>query len=115
MAVNTVTKPSSTVAVPAAAVEAQLRNALLEAVKSTAALHGIALPATTTGQCAASVHLNSLGVVNLLCEVEPIVGFQLNDSIVKSGGYNSINEAIGHVMPRITAAWQKHSSKGAKK
>ena len=115
MAVATITKPGSTVAFPAAAVEAKLRGALLESVKSTAALHGITLPATTAGQYAASVHLDSLGVVDLLCDAEPIVGVQLKDSIVKSGGYHSINEAISHVMPRIESAWQKHASKGAKK
>ena|SRR5437867_13324212 len=111
----TITKAGGMVAFPAAMVEATLRGGLLDSVKSTAALHVIALPATTAGQYAASVHLDSLGVVDLLCDVEPIVGFQLKDSIVKSGGYNSINEAISHIMPRIESAWQKHASKGAKK
>jgi hypothetical protein len=87
----------------------------LASVKSTAALHGTILPATTADQYAASVHLDSLGVVDLLCDTEPIVGVELKDSIVKSGGYHSINEAISHVMPRIESAWQKHAGKGAKK
>jgi hypothetical protein len=115
MAVATITKPGRAVAFPAAAIEAKLRGALLVSVKSTAALHGTALPATAAGLYAASVHLDSLGVVDLLCDVEPIVGFQLNDSIVKSGGYHSINEAITHVVTRIESAWQKHANKGAKK
>jgi len=115
MAVATVTKPGCAFAFPAAAVEAKLRDALLDSVKSTAAMHGIVLPATTADQYAAAAHLDSLGVVDLLCDVEPIVGFQLKECIVKSGGYNSINEAISHVMPRIELAWQKHSNKGAKK
>jgi hypothetical protein len=115
MAVVTIPKTGSTTPFPAASVEAKLRGALLESVQSTAGLHGIALPATTAGQYVASVHLDSLGVVDLVCEVEPIIGFELKDSIVKSGGYNSINEAITHVMPRIEAAWQKHASTGGKK
>jgi hypothetical protein len=115
MAVLTTTKPSTTVVFPTAAVEGKLRSALLDSVKSTAALHDIALPNTTAGQYSAAVHLDSLGVVDVLCDVESIVGFPLKDSIVKSGGYNSIDEAIGHVMPRIEAAWQKQASKGAKK
>src|ERR1700730_8936418 len=110
MAVATVTEPTSTVAFPASAVEAKLRGGLLDWVKSTAALHDIALPPTTAGQYAASVHLDSLGVVDLLCDAEPIVGFQLKDSIVKSGGYHSINDATSHVMPRIESAWQKHET-----
>jgi hypothetical protein len=115
MTVATITKPSTTASFPAAAVEAKLRGALLDSVKSIAAMHGIALPATTAGQYATSVDLDSLCVVDLLCEVEPIVGFELKDSIVKSGGYHSVNEAISHVMPRIESAWQKHANKGAKK
>ena len=115
MAVATIAKLGSQVAFPAADVEAKLRDALLESVKSSAALHGIALPTTTEAQYAASVHLDSLGVVDLLCDAEPIVGFQLKDSIVKSGGYHTINEAISHVMPRIELAWRKHARLGAKK
>ncbi len=114
MAVATITT-SGTTPFPAANADAALRTALLESVKSTASIHGVSLPATTAGQCAASVHLNSLEVVSLLCSVEPVVGFELKDSIVKSGGYNSINEAIDHVMPRIKAAWQRAGNKGAKK
>jgi acyl carrier protein len=75
----------------------------------------LALPDTTAGQYAAVVQIDSLCAVELLCEVEPIIGFELKDSIVRSGGYRSINEAISHVMPRIEAAWHKHAKKGAKK
>jgi hypothetical protein len=111
----TTTKLTGTLTFPAAAVEAKLRASLLDSIKSTAALQGIALPVTITGQYAATVHLDSLGVVDLLCDVEPILGFQLKDSIVKSGGYHTINDAIGDVMPRIESAWKKHVSKGGKK
>jgi hypothetical protein len=114
MAIGTITKPAGT-AFPKVAVEAKLRDALLDTVKSAAGLHGIALPTSQAGHYAASIAIDSLNVVELLCDVEPIVGFQLKDSIVKSGGYSSIDEAISHVMPRIEAAWQKHSGKGAKK
>jgi hypothetical protein len=115
MSVATLTKPGSTLVFPAAAVEARLRAALLKWVDSTGAMHGITLPTTTAGKYAAYIHLDSLGVVDLLCDVEPIVGFDLKDSIVRSGGYHSIDQAIGHVLPRIEAAWQRHSTKGVKK
>ena len=36
-------------------------------------------------------------------------------SIVKAGGYKSINDAVGHLMPRIETAWTKHGSAGGKK
>jgi hypothetical protein len=115
MAVATITKPGSTAAFAAAAVEAKVRCGLLDFAISTAAMHGVTLPATTAGQCAASVNLDSLGVVELLCEIEPIIGFELKDSIVKSGGYKSVDEAVSRIMPRIESAWQKHTNKDAKK
>jgi|SRR5258708_2449883 hypothetical protein len=114
MAVATIAKPGSTADFPATAVEAKLRSALLDFMQSTAAMQGLALPATAAGQFAAPVHLDSLGVVDVLCEIEPILGFELKDSIVKSGGYNSIDEAIGHLKPQIESVWQKQASKGAK-
>lgn len=111
---STIAKPAAA-AFPAAAVGAKLRSALLDFVKSTAALHGIALPPGTTNQYSAAVHLDSLSVVDVLCDIEPIVSFPLKDSIVKPGGYGSIDEAIAHVLPRIEAAWKKHAGIGAKK
>ena len=115
MATTTIEKPKVIVAFPAMAVEAKLRETLLESVQSISALHGIELPQSTVAKYAVRVRLDSLGVVELLCEVEPIVGFELKDSIVRSGGYDSINEAVSHLMPRLEAAWRRHGSKGAKK
>jgi hypothetical protein len=52
--------------------------------------------------------IDSLVVVGVLCEVETRVPFELPDSLVRAGGYNSIEEAIGHLMPQIQKRWQKH-------
>jgi hypothetical protein len=115
MSVETASRLGTAAIFPGAEVESHLRGALLDAVSWNAALNGITLPRTATAQYTASIQIDSLDVVDLLCGVEPIVGFELKDSIVKAGGYQSINEAIGHVMPRIEAAWKKHGNKGAKK
>jgi acyl carrier protein len=115
MAVGTITKPGSTTAFSRTAVEAKLRDALLESANSDASLKGIALPSDAIGQAAASVRLDSLDVVNLLCDIEPIVGFELKDSLVRAGGYNSVNQAMDHLMPRIELAWEKNGNKGSKK
>lgn len=116
MSTGTITAPPGaiTTAFPTAAVEAQLRSSLVDVVDGTAAISGVALPADAVGKCAASVQIDSLDVVDILCGVEGIVGFELKDSIVKAGGYKSINEAIGHVLPRIQSAWQKQQGKGSK-
>ncbi len=72
---------------PAAAVEAGLRNELLEAVKAEAEIKGSALPATATDIAKTAFQVDSLVVVSILCKIEPIVGFELPDSVVRGGGY----------------------------
>jgi len=102
----TASKPSKVF--PKAAVEARLRKELLVYVGSLASLKGIALPSTPAAQCTFAIQIDSLEVVNILCSVEPDVGFQLKDSVVRTGGYKSIDQALAHVLPRIEKAWQKH-------
>lgn len=115
MAVDTIVKTTPSKAFPKADVEAKLRDLLLDAVKTDVQLKGIALPAETPGKYAASIPLDSLGVIDLLCGLESAVGFELKESLVKAGGYKSINDAVGHLMPRIESAWAKHGSAGGKK
>lgn len=116
MTVILIAKPGVTApAFPKAVVEAKLKDVLLGATQSEAALKGITLPADMAGQAAASVRLDSLDVVSLLCEIEPIMKFELKDSLVRTGGYASVNQAMDHLMPRLEKAWEKNASKGAKK
>jgi hypothetical protein len=108
----TITQPPGTgTAFPKAEVQAKLNELLLAAAQSDAALKGITLPSDAAEQISASVQLDSLEVVSLLCEIEPILNFELKDSLVRSGGYASIQQAMEHLMPRIEKAWQKHGSK----
>jgi len=116
MTVETViTKPNCRPAFPKVEVEVKLREVLLNATMAEASLKGIHLPSEPSAQAAAAVRLDSLGVVELLCEIEPIVGFELKDSLVRAGGYNSVNQAMDQLMPRIEQAWAKTGNKGAKK
>jgi acyl carrier protein len=112
MTVETITKPAGArTAFPKAEVEAKLRHVLSEAAQSGAVLKGVALP--RAGQVAASLRLDSLDVVSLLCDIEPILRFELKDSLVRSGGYSSVNQAMEHLMLRIEKAWEKNGNKGA--
>ncbi len=112
MAVTTLAKPA-VAAFPAAEVEAALRTELLQTIETEAAIQGIALPTDAAGQAAASIQIDSLVVVDIILAVEPLVDFELPDSVVRAGGYRSVNEAIGHLMPGIAKEWQKR--KGGKK
>jgi hypothetical protein len=116
MTVITTTKPAVTAPTfPKALVETKLKEVLLGAVQSEAALKGVNLPADAAGQAAAPVRLDSLDVVSLLCDLEPIMKFELKDRLVRTGGYASANQALDHLMPRLEKAWEKNASKGAKK
>lgn len=103
--------PSTAAAFPRSAVEVGLRGELIEAVKIEASIRGISLPAAPAQISKASVHVDSLVVVSILCAVEPIVGFELPDSVVRAGGYVSVESALGHLLPRIEREWMKR--KGA--
>ncbi len=97
---------------PAAAVEADLRSELIEAIKAEAMIKGVALPAATGAIAQTAFQVDSLIVVSILCVVEPLVGFELPESVVRTGGYASVEQAVGQLMPRIEAQWKKR--KGSK-
>lgn len=115
MSVATTTKPAGIATFPATRIEACLRDELLHAVESAASLKGIQMPSSLEAQSSMSIQIDSLVVVELLCAVEPILDFELKDSVVQAGGYRSIDEAMVHLMPRIEKEWRKHKGKGGKK
>jgi hypothetical protein len=113
MTVATITKPGlKAPTFPKAEAEAKLKEALLAAVQSEAALKNLALPADVAGQVTAAVRLDSLDVVSLLCEIEPVINLELKGNLVRSGGYASVKQAMEHLMPGIEQAWAKNT--GAK-
>lgn len=104
----TLAPPAPAVTVfPAAAVEACLRDELVETIRSLAKIKGIALPASPTQIATTSVQIDSLVCVDILCAVEPILQTELPEKVVKAGGYRSIDEAIKNLVPRIEAEWKK--------
>jgi hypothetical protein len=104
--------PTKTTMVPLAAVEAKLRDELVEAVKIEASIRGVALPSAPAQIAKATVQVDSLVVVSILCAIEPIVGFELPESVVRAGGYMSVESALGQLMPRLEKEWAK--KKGSK-
>lgn len=98
--------PTTTV-FPGAAVEACLRDELVETIKSLAKIKGITLPAASSQIATTSVQIDSLVCVEILCAVETIVQMELPEKVVKAGGYGSIDAAIKNLVPRIEAEWKK--------
>lgn len=98
---------------PKAEVGARLAAELIEAAKVEAEIREIDVPATPAGQRAMEIGIDSLVVVELLITVEPILGFELKDNVVREGGYASVNKAMEHLLPRIEKEWTKRKGKKA--
>ena len=93
---------------PRSAVELALRDELTTAAATEAALHGNSLPATPAEAVLAPVSIDSLTVVEVVCAVEPVLGFKPSNATVRPGGYNSIQDAMNHLMSRLERQWRKH-------
>jgi acyl carrier protein len=100
-------------AFPASAVAQCLRDELIAAVESVASREGKTLPTNTSDMLATPVEIDSLVVVELLSALDDLVGFELPESVVRAGGYRTVGEAIGDLMPRIEAVWQRKRGGGA--
>ena len=96
---------------PKADVEAQLATELIKAAKVAAELQEIDVPETSAGQRSMETTIDSLVVVELLITVEPILGIELKDGVVREGGYVSVEKAIEHLLPRIEKEWIKRKGK----
>lgn len=84
-----------------------LRDELMLAAETEAAIHGKILPRSPAAASVAPVAMDSLVVVALLCAVEPILGFTAADSTVRTGGYHCVQDALDHLIPRLERQWQK--------
>lgn len=100
-----------TTSFPTTAVETCLHGELLHTIKSMAKIKGIPLPSVDAQIRAMPVQVDSLVCVDILCAVEPIIGIELPESVVKAGGYGSIDNAIKNLIPRIEAEWKKKGGK----
>ena len=90
-----------------------LVNELLLIATDEAQVWGVILPGDRPGMMAAAIRMDSLTVVATLVAVEKHLGFELKESIVRTGGYDSVQAAIDHLVPRIQMAWGMHKAKKA--
>lgn len=109
---STAKSPTVPVPFPLAAVEACLLGELIDTVKTEAGIKGVAIPSAPADIAKVAFQIDSLVVVSILCAVEPIVGFELPECVVRAGGYGSVQNALKHLLPRIEAEWMKQ--KGGK-
>ena len=100
-------------AFPKAKVEASLRKELIAAAKMEAELRGASWPADAAAQGAVSLRMDSLVVVGILCAVESVLGFEPSGSVVRAGGHESVDQAVGHLIPGLEGEWRKRKGRGS--
>ena len=84
-----------------------LLDELLDIATAEAQVRSISLPSDIPGKLAVAIPMDSLSVVATLVAVEAVVGFELKESIVHTGGYPSVQAAMDHLVPRIQIAWDR--------
>jgi len=94
---------------PAANVEQRIRDFLAEEGAMQATLHGASVASSGTGGTVGPQPvIDSLVVVSLLIELEPIVGCELPEDLVRAGGYETVEEVVQHLMPQVQKRWDKN-------
>lgn len=53
--------------------------------------------------------VDSLSAVNVLLLLDPILGFELPESIIKPGGYSDRREMVDHLIPAISTLFSKRT------
>lgn len=97
---------------PVTAVRSCLLAELTLLAQAEAQVRGLEPPKAPPALLKMAIPLDSLSVVDVLCAVEPVIGFELKDSLVRTGGYGSIEAAMDHLLPRLEAVWtKKHGAK----
>jgi acyl carrier protein len=104
---------TTTAKFPATEVERRIREFLAEEGAMQATLHGAAVsPIGTAAAVGPQPVIDSLVVVSLLVELEPMVGFELPEDLVRAGGYDSIEQVVQHLLPQVQKRWnKKHEEK----
>ena len=100
-----VAKRTAFSAFPKVVVEACLRTELIAAAKIEAELHGKPWPKDAAVQASMWIHVDSLVVVGILCALDEILDCELPESVVRAGGYWSVDKAVKHLMPGIAQEW----------
>jgi hypothetical protein len=73
-----------------------------------AALHGGSSVGGVAGTIGPQPVIDSLVVVEVLLELETQVPFDLPESLVRAGGYDSVDEVVQHLMPKLQQRWNQY-------
>jgi hypothetical protein len=109
---NTIALSQTIPPYPATAVAAVMQSELLRAVRSRFRRKGQPLLIADDALVLLAVEIDSLTVVELLSNLDDILPFNVTESVVKAGGYGSIEAAVKHVVSRIETKWNSYQKGG---
>jgi len=99
---------------PAVEIEQCLRNELAQAAEDKAVIYGRSDSAGGEARRRGPSfqhEIDSLVVIEILCAIEEVVGFEIPDSIVCAGGYGMPDQLVTDLMPKIESLWHKRSKR----
>lgn len=102
-------KLKSPVTFPTTEVSDALRTALYTSVRAIADAKGLSVPVDDAALDHHPFDLDSLIGVEALCALDSILSFPVTEEVVRAGGYSSVAEAVGHIVPRVERQWQKQA------
>ena len=92
---------------------AQVEAALRQGIEGAMALRAFFTGSTGPGGPSAGSEIVSFSLVELLCTIDEIVGFEVPQKVVRAGGYPSLEAAVEHLLPGVERCWSKR--KGGKR
>jgi hypothetical protein len=92
---------------PAAQIESQLRAQLAAEAKVQAQLRGTGTGSSPSlkRSSKAEPEIDSLVAVEALTVIECFVPFELPESLIRPGGYTSVNDFINDLLPKVNNRW----------
>jgi hypothetical protein len=98
---------------PAAQIESQLRAQLAAEAKVQAQLRGTGSGPSLRRSSKAEPEIDSLVAVEVLTVIESFVPFELPESLIRPGGYTSVNDFINDLLPKVNNRWLDHKRKAS--
>jgi acyl carrier protein len=94
---------------PTQEIEACIREFLAEEGEIQAELRGKKSSSESlTGSFGPQPAIDSLVCVEVLLELESKVPFTLSESMIRAGGYASVDEVVNNLLPQLKSRWKKH-------
>jgi hypothetical protein len=96
---------------PQQEVQDRLCGELVSLVQKQARVKGEVLPVDPKVLLTRTINIDSLGVVEILCVLDEVLPFLVDESVVRAGGYSSIQNALTDLLPKIDTRWRKHTGR----